>query len=204
MTIKVFQWNNGTFFTPQTGSASAWIFFSFSFFPNRPKLFVPVFNTTVSTAPEPLWSSLLGSSILPRPRGLQFFPQSCLLKPETCPLGASSCLYPPPTLPLLKTDTLLGTKVGASQAAAGPFQISQQQEPIIVMRLPCSPSAGISSTGLQTPPPPPAFRMKDGDAQSPQRNNSRPFGDDRPMIAETKPGALPLLVIKVYCQRSYL
>lgn len=165
--------------------------FSFLFFSNRPEPFVPIFNTTVSVASEPLWSSLLKSSTPPPlpppqpPSGLQFFSQSCLLKPKACPLGASSCLYPPPTLLLLKTDTLLGAKVGASQAASGPFQIFQQQEPITVMRLLCS---SISSSGLQSHPPPPVLRVKDGDVQSPQRNDLRLFGDDRTMIAEKRGG----------------
>lgn len=150
---------------------------------------------------------VITAEVLYPPCGFHFFSQSCLLKPKPCPLGASSCLYPPPALLLLKTDTLLGAKVGASQAAAGPFQIFQQQEPITVMRLLCSPFAAISSCGLQTHRPPPAFRMKDGDVQKPQRNDLQLFGDDRTMIAEerkkrrrAKPGALPLLLIKVYCR----
>lgn len=47
--------------------------FSFSFLSSRPKPFVPLFNTTVSAAPEPLWSSLLRSSLPPPPAGCGSF-----------------------------------------------------------------------------------------------------------------------------------
>lgn len=159
--------------------------FSFSLLSSRPKPFVPLFNTTVSAAPEPLWSSRL------RSRGLRLFPQSCLLKLKASPPGAllslpsaNSCFFLPF---LLQTDTLLlGAEVGPSQAGTGPFQIFQQQEPIIVMRQLCSPFRKLFIFWVALPSSSTCLWNEGRVRANPRRSDSRLFGDDRTMIADER------------------